>query len=211
GAGAGPAGAAELALLGRGAAARAAGGLLLRRRAALLRARPGRGGIRLLPASARRTRRVGDLRRALLRHALVLERFVLLLVLDVCLLARHSGLLRNGYGPVFSTAAAAETGQRANVTLLRPRGSSGSSPRARASAQAKSWPGTTESRGARRREPRFGSGSEKEASGTAAAAEPLAISAAPASRDRRAASTTAGSVSSSETIAQTGKSGTTRG
>src|SRR5205823_7698461 len=62
-----------------GLAALAARGLLLRRRAAL-------GGTaaraRLLAAAARGARRVGDPRRALLRHALVLQGLVLLLVLD---------------------------------------------------------------------------------------------------------------------------------
>ena len=45
--------------------------------------------VRLLAAVLGRIRRVGDLRGALLRHALVLQRFVLLLVLDVRALARH--------------------------------------------------------------------------------------------------------------------------
>src|SRR5215207_10021329 len=42
-----------------------------------------------LAALLRSVRRVGDLRRALLGHPLVLQRFVLLLVLDVGGLARH--------------------------------------------------------------------------------------------------------------------------
>src|SRR5829696_5812179 len=62
-----------LRLLGRSLAALAAGLLLLRRGA----------------APARRPRRVGDLGRPLLGHALVLEGLVLLLVLDACSLARH--------------------------------------------------------------------------------------------------------------------------
>src|SRR6187200_992328 len=63
-----------------------AGGLLLGSRAAL-------GGVTaqagLFPTAARGTGRIGDLCCALLRHALVLERLVLLLVLYVCTLLRH--------------------------------------------------------------------------------------------------------------------------
>ena len=54
--------------------------------------RPGcscRSGARLLPAVLGRVRGVGDLGRPLLRHALVLERLVLLLVLHVGRLAGH--------------------------------------------------------------------------------------------------------------------------
>src|SRR6266576_2561381 len=76
-----------LALPGCSLAALAAGGLLLRRRAALggVAARAG-----LLAAAARRARRVGDLRRSLLRHPLVLQGLVLLLVLDVCSFIGHA-------------------------------------------------------------------------------------------------------------------------
>src|SRR3979409_514577 len=45
--------------------------------------------MRLLPAVFRGVGRVGDLRRAFLRHSLVLERFVLLFVLDVGAFSRH--------------------------------------------------------------------------------------------------------------------------
>src|SRR5262249_25724252 len=55
--------------------------------------------------------------------------------------------------------AVAELVQRASVTFERPRGSSGSRPLVRASAQAKSWPGTTESNGARSGEE--GAGTER--------------------------------------------------
>src|SRR3954447_25907754 len=78
-------------LLRRGLAALAASFLLLCRRTALLRARRARRGTRLLPAAARGPGGVGDLRGALLGHPLVLQRFVLLLVLDVRALARHLG------------------------------------------------------------------------------------------------------------------------
>src|SRR5437763_12102272 len=65
-------------LPGRRLPALAAGGLLLRGGAALLRAPAGPGG----PApAARRARRVGDPGRPLLRHPLVLEGLVLLLIL----------------------------------------------------------------------------------------------------------------------------------
>src|SRR5688500_6202303 len=67
-------------------AALASRGLLLRGRAALTRAATGAG---LLASAARGARRVRDLRRALLRHAPVLQGLVLLLVLDVGGLARH--------------------------------------------------------------------------------------------------------------------------
>src|SRR2546423_12157123 len=77
-------------LLGARLAALAPGGLLLRRGSALLR---GASGARLLSAAARRTRRVGDPGRALLRHALLLQALVLLLVLHVRALARHPNLL----------------------------------------------------------------------------------------------------------------------
>src|SRR5919108_1085654 len=75
-----------LGLTCRRPATLAAGGLLMGGRPTLLRAaaRAGR-----LPASARRTGRVSDPRRALLRHALFLQAFVLLLVLDARSLVRH--------------------------------------------------------------------------------------------------------------------------
>ena len=50
------------------------------------------------------------------------------------------------------------------MTLLSPRGGSGSSPRARASAQAKSWPGTTERSGERSGSASAGTGSVYSAS-----------------------------------------------
>src|ERR671914_1916664 len=84
---------ARLGLAGRGAAAFAAGGLLLRGRPALFRARAGARGGGLLSAAARRARRVRDPRRALLRHALLLEAFVLLLVLDARSFVRHAGAI----------------------------------------------------------------------------------------------------------------------
>src|SRR5205085_8920060 len=72
-------------------AALAACRLLLGSRAALRRAAAGTAAARpgLLAAAGRRARGVRDLRRALLRHALLLQLLVLLLVLDVRLLARH--------------------------------------------------------------------------------------------------------------------------
>src|SRR3954447_596589 len=69
-----------------GLAALAAGLLLLRGRAAL---RAVAAGAALLAAAGRRALGVGDLGGALLRHALVLEGFVLLLVLHVGRLAGH--------------------------------------------------------------------------------------------------------------------------
>src|SRR5438128_1413394 len=83
-----------LALLaGRRLAALAPGRLLLRGRAALRGAALRARGMRLLAAVLRRVGRVRDLRRALLRHPLLLQRLVLLLVLHVRALARHHGLL----------------------------------------------------------------------------------------------------------------------
>src|SRR5690242_2951125 len=70
-------------------AALAAGGFLLRSRAALRRVAARGTGTRGLATAARRSRRIRDLRRALLRHPLVLQRLVLLLVLDVCALVGH--------------------------------------------------------------------------------------------------------------------------
>src|SRR6266498_4308242 len=78
-----------LALARGGLAALTAGGLLLRGRTALARAGAGRPRVRLLAASARSARRVGDPRRALLRHPLLLQLLVLLLVLDAWSLAGH--------------------------------------------------------------------------------------------------------------------------
>src|SRR5690242_15064985 len=63
--------------------------LLLRRRAALRRRRTRRAGMRLLAALARGVGAVRDPRRALLGHALVLQRLILLLVLHVRRLGRH--------------------------------------------------------------------------------------------------------------------------
>src|SRR5919198_1643840 len=77
----------DLALPRGRAAALAAGGLLLRGRAALL---GGAAGAGLLATPARGARRVRDLRRALLRHALLLELLVLLLVLDVGAFIGHA-------------------------------------------------------------------------------------------------------------------------
>ena len=104
-------------------------------------------------------------------------------------------------------AAGPPLSQRASVTLDSPRGRSGSRPFARATAPAKSWPATTESSGASSGIGGFGTGRRYCASGIAFAAGPLAISVAPASRIRAAASTTTSSVSSSVATAQTGKSG----
>src|SRR5438876_276278 len=66
-----------------------AGSLLLGRGAALGARAPRRARVRLLAASARGAWRVGNPGRPLLRHAFVLQRFVLLLVLDACPLSRH--------------------------------------------------------------------------------------------------------------------------
>src|SRR5215216_6359178 len=72
------------------------GSLLLRSRPALRRRAAGTG---LLPAPARGARRVRDSGCPLLRHPLVLERFVLLLVLDTRSLIRHEALLPILTGP----------------------------------------------------------------------------------------------------------------
>src|SRR5438445_13098668 len=72
-----------------GLAAFAAGSFLLGSRSALRRAATRAGGVRLLPAAARCARRVGDPRGPFFRHALVLQRLVLLLVLDVRPLLWH--------------------------------------------------------------------------------------------------------------------------
>src|SRR5205814_5363026 len=79
---------ARLGLACRRPAALAAGSLLLRRRPTLRAAAPARARVRLLAAAARRTGRVRDPGRALLRHALVLQGLVLLLVLDAWSLSR---------------------------------------------------------------------------------------------------------------------------
>src|ERR1700733_2019799 len=76
----------RLALGGGCLAALAPGRPLLRSRAALLRVR---ARARLLATAARRFGAVGDASRSRLRHALVLERLVLLLVLHVGPLGRH--------------------------------------------------------------------------------------------------------------------------
>src|SRR5581483_4125320 len=78
-----------------GLPALAAGGLLLRGCPTLRRAAARARRVRRLAAAARRAGRVGDARGALLRHALVLQRLVLLLVLDVGALVRHRPLLRS--------------------------------------------------------------------------------------------------------------------
>src|SRR4029079_5390867 len=87
-------------LAGGRLAALAAGGLFLRSGAALGRRRPRRAGMGALAAATGRVGRVGDARRPLLRHSLVLQRLVLLLVLDVGALARHGvpPFLRNLLG-----------------------------------------------------------------------------------------------------------------
>src|SRR5205814_10445829 len=78
-----------LALPRGGAAALAARGLLLRGRAALAGGRAGRARARLLAAAARRARGVRDARGALLRHPLLLQLLVLLLVFDRCSFTWH--------------------------------------------------------------------------------------------------------------------------
>src|ERR1051325_11489401 len=75
-----------LGLLRRGLPALPTGRLLLRRGAALLRAAPRSRALASAPGGPRR---VGDSGGALLRHALVLQGFVLLLVLDARSLVRH--------------------------------------------------------------------------------------------------------------------------
>src|SRR5437763_10754947 len=78
-----------LRLARRRLAALAAGGLLLGGRPALRRAAARVRRMRFLPAAARGARRVRDSRGPLLRHTLVLQRLVLLLVLDVGSFVRH--------------------------------------------------------------------------------------------------------------------------
>src|SRR2546423_7990509 len=56
--------------------------------------------MRLLPAAARRARRVRDLRRALVRHPLLLQRLVLLLVLHVGTFGGHPSLLWSFSAPL---------------------------------------------------------------------------------------------------------------
>src|SRR5205814_9326627 len=89
-----------LSLTGCRLASLAAGCLLLRRRPALRARAPRRARPRALAAAARRARRVRDPGCALLRHALVLEGFVLLLVLDVCFLSRDTTTPFGRYGRV---------------------------------------------------------------------------------------------------------------
>src|SRR4051794_32647909 len=91
-------------------AALAAGGFLLRGRSALRRvAARGAGGAGRLAAAAGRAGGVGDLRCALLRHALVLQRLVLLLVLDVAALSGHElkmPIVRGNHTQLRAAAAA---------------------------------------------------------------------------------------------------------
>jgi len=96
--------------------------------------------------------------------------------------------------------------ERASVTFERRRGAVGSRPRDRASAHAKSCPGTIERNGARSGDEVFGVARTYWACGTDSAADPLATIVAPASCARSTASTTAGRFGSSDAIAQTGKS-----
>src|SRR4029450_3515061 len=79
---------ATLALACSGPAPLAAGGLLLCRGASLGRVATAR--VRFLTSVLGSVGRVGDPRCALLRHSLVLQRLVLLLVLDIRRLAGHS-------------------------------------------------------------------------------------------------------------------------
>ncbi len=74
--------------------------------------------------------------------------------------AREGRLPRASLERSYGRVLALKQAHRASVILLRPRGRSGSSPLARASAHAKSCPGTTESRGERRRGSVSGTGSE---------------------------------------------------
>src|SRR3954451_19481585 len=76
-------------LLRRGLPAFATSGLVLGSRTALVAL--ARSGMRLLAAMLGRLRRVRDLGRPFLRHPLVLQGFVLLLVLHVGRLAGHGG------------------------------------------------------------------------------------------------------------------------
>ena len=95
--------------------------------------------------------------------------------------------------------------QSACVILLRTAGRSGIQPFACARAQPRAVP--ERPRGAvRGASPRSGNRHREGRAGDLAAAGPLAISVAPAARARAAASRTAGRLSSSDAIAQTGKS-----
>src|SRR5204862_1310255 len=104
-------------LLGRRAAALAARGLLLRRRTALLRAA---ARARLLAAASRSARRVGDPRRPLLGHALVLERLVLLLVLNAWSLVRHRRPPSSRYSKRFPRARTHETDGARKISAHGP-------------------------------------------------------------------------------------------
>src|SRR5262249_43442138 len=112
-------------------------------------------------------------------------------------------------GPAGGLGVARERDPRhwASVTLVRPVGAAESSPFASASAPAKSWPGTSESSGARSGDGAAGTGRRYAAPSISDCAFPLATSIAPASRALRAASTIVGSASSLEAIVQTGKRG----
>src|SRR3954467_13443658 len=123
-------------LLRRRLAALAAGGLLLRGRAALARVAAGAG---LLAAAARRAGRVGDPGGALLGHPLVLQRLVLLLVLDVRLLGGHLRLLRVGRCPRRAAPSAARR-PRAPRRPARARRRDGRPPRRLAAAGSGCWP-----------------------------------------------------------------------
>src|SRR5262249_20013318 len=92
----------------------------------------------------------------------------------------------------------------ASVILLSPAGWSASSPFARESAAAKSWPGTTESSGDSTGSGASGTGSRNSAPATSSAAEPDATSVAPAFLASSAAATSAGRHSSREAIVQIG-------
>src|SRR5439155_18442766 len=94
----------SLRLAGSRLAALAAGSLLLRRRAALRARAPRRARSRLLAAATRSAGGVRDLCRALLRHPLVLQRLVLLLVLDACALSRHMSTPFRRYGEIVPAA-----------------------------------------------------------------------------------------------------------
>src|SRR5205814_4789945 len=84
--------------------------LLLSGGAALLGGGAGRARVRLLPAATRCARRIGDSRRSLLRHALLLQLLVLLLVFDARSLPGHRSLLRRLSPGVFPCS------ERPNVT-----------------------------------------------------------------------------------------------
>ena len=97
--------------------------------------------------------------------------------------------------------------QRASVTFERPLGRSGSRPFARASARRRAGPGRPRAaaRGAATAARARAGCSRRPRS--RAPPSPLATTVAPDSRTRATASSTAGSVSSCDAIAQTGKSG----